>query len=112
MLACWFGVDRSTLTQAIGEVRPLLAEWGCTVRPDVRLRTLAKVVDHLGASGTIRIIDGTETGSGARLSGARAGTSSSPARASRTPSWPMGPRWRSLRMPATRAWAGRPVDGW
>ncbi|WTX84985.1 transposase family protein [Streptomyces sp. NBC_00645] len=25
MLACWFGVDRSTITRAIGEVRPLLA---------------------------------------------------------------------------------------
>ncbi|MFE2218484.1 transposase family protein [Streptomyces canus] len=25
VLACWFGVDRSTLTPAIGEVRPLLA---------------------------------------------------------------------------------------
>ncbi|MFD3998654.1 hypothetical protein [Streptomyces sp. NPDC058583] len=26
MLACWFGVDRSTITRAIGEARPLLAE--------------------------------------------------------------------------------------
>ncbi|WP_405594641.1 transposase family protein [Streptomyces sp. NBC_01092] len=25
VLACWFGVDRSTITRAIGEVRPLLA---------------------------------------------------------------------------------------
>jgi hypothetical protein len=60
VLACWFGVDRSTITRAIGEVRPLLAERGCTVRPDVRLRTLAEVIDHLGASGTTGIIDGTE----------------------------------------------------
>ncbi|WP_258311212.1 transposase family protein [Streptomyces sp. NWU49] len=28
--ACWFGVNRSTPTRAIGEVRPLLAERGCT----------------------------------------------------------------------------------
>jgi hypothetical protein len=60
VLACWFGVDRSTITRAIGEVRPLLAERGCTVSPDVRLRTLAEVVDHLGSSGTTGIIDGTE----------------------------------------------------
>ncbi len=39
---------------------PCLAERGCTVSPDVRLRTLADVVDHLGASGTTGIIDGTE----------------------------------------------------
>ncbi|MGW3124596.1 helix-turn-helix domain-containing protein [Streptomyces sp. NPDC001107] len=26
VLACWFGMDRSTITRAIGEVRPLLAQ--------------------------------------------------------------------------------------
>ncbi|MGR7026210.1 transposase family protein [Geodermatophilus sp. URMC 62] len=31
VLACLFGVSRSTITRAIGEVRPLLAERGCTV---------------------------------------------------------------------------------
>ncbi|XVV39310.1 transposase family protein [Streptomyces sp. CA-100214] len=60
VLACWFGVDRPTITRAIGEVRPLLAERGCTVSPDVRLRSLADVVDHPGASGSAGIIDGTE----------------------------------------------------
>ncbi|MFE5735554.1 transposase family protein [Streptomyces sp. NPDC056528] len=60
VLACWFGVDRSTITRAIGEVRPLLAERGCTIGPGVRLRTLAEVIDHLGASGQTGIIDGTE----------------------------------------------------
>lgn len=34
VLACWFGVDRSTITRAVGEVRPLLAEQGCTIGPD------------------------------------------------------------------------------
>ncbi|WP_240502993.1 transposase [Streptomyces prasinopilosus] len=58
--ACWFGVDRSTITRAVGEVRPLLVERGCTVSPGVRLRTSAEVVDHLGASGKPGIIDGTE----------------------------------------------------
>jgi hypothetical protein len=60
VLACWFGVDRSTITRAIGEVRPLLAERGCTVSPGMWLRTLAEVVDHLGASGKTGLIDGTE----------------------------------------------------
>jgi hypothetical protein len=60
VLACWFGVDRSTITRAIGEVRPLLAERGCTVTAGVRLRTLAEVVDHLGESGKTGIIDGAE----------------------------------------------------
>lgn len=41
-------------------MRPLLAERGCIISPGVRLRTLAEVVDHLGASGQTGIIDGTE----------------------------------------------------
>ncbi|WP_405437296.1 transposase family protein [Streptomyces avidinii] len=60
VLACWFGVDRSTITRAIGEVRPLLATRGCTIAAGIRLRTLAQVIDHLGASGQTGIIDGTE----------------------------------------------------
>ncbi|MGW2588512.1 transposase family protein, partial [Streptomyces virginiae] len=60
VLACWFGVDRSTVTRGIGEVRPLLAERGCTISQGLRLRTLAEVIDHLGASGQTGIIDGTE----------------------------------------------------
>ncbi|MGW4022107.1 transposase family protein [Streptomyces sp. NPDC005009] len=60
VLACWFGVDRSTITRAIGEVRPLLADRGCTVSPGLRLRPLAEVINHLGAGGKTGIIDGTE----------------------------------------------------
>ncbi len=60
VLACWFGVDRSTITRAIGEVRPLLAQRGCTVAPGIRLCTLAEVIEHLGAAGQTGIIDGTE----------------------------------------------------
>ncbi|MFI1767372.1 transposase family protein [Streptomyces sp. NPDC020800] len=60
VLACWFGVDRSTITRAIGEVRPLLAQRGCTVAPGIRLRSLAEVIEHLGADGHTGIIDGTE----------------------------------------------------
>ncbi|MFI8829036.1 hypothetical protein [Streptomyces sp. NPDC053431] len=50
LLDCWVDVDRSTITRAIGEVRPLLDERGCTVSLGARLRTLAEVMDHLGAS--------------------------------------------------------------
>ena len=31
VLACWFGVSGSTITRAVAEMRPLLAERGCTV---------------------------------------------------------------------------------
>ncbi|MEU0235954.1 transposase family protein [Streptomyces sp. NPDC006170] len=57
VLACRFGVDRSTMTRAIGGVRPLLAERGCVISPGVRLRTLTEVIDHLGASGRTGIVD-------------------------------------------------------
>ncbi len=60
VLACWFGVSRSTITRAVGEVRPLLAERGCTVEGGVRLHTLADVVAHLGASGQLGLLDATE----------------------------------------------------
>jgi hypothetical protein len=60
VLACWFGVSRSTITRAVGKVRPLLAERGCTVAGGIRLRTLADVVAHLGASGQLGLLDATE----------------------------------------------------
>ncbi|MEU2929498.1 transposase family protein [Streptomyces sp. NPDC007251] len=60
VLACWFGADRSTITRAIGEVRLLLAERGCTVTAGVRLRTLAEVVHYFGVTGETGIVDGTE----------------------------------------------------
>ncbi|MFE2813817.1 transposase family protein [Streptomyces nigra] len=36
VLACWFGVDRSTITRAVGEVRPLLAEAPAPRAPPAR----------------------------------------------------------------------------
>ncbi len=60
MLACWFRVSGSTITRAIGEVRPLLTERGCTVEGGIRLRTLADVIAHLGASGQVGLLDATE----------------------------------------------------
>ncbi|WP_327591631.1 hypothetical protein [Streptomyces chartreusis] len=53
-------MDRCTITRAVGEVRPLLAEPGRSVGPGVRLQTLAQVVDHLGTTQKTGIIDGTE----------------------------------------------------
>ncbi|MFI6768131.1 transposase family protein [Streptomyces sp. NPDC050355] len=85
VLACWFGVDRSTITRAVGEVRPLVAERGCTISLGVRLRTLSEVVDHLGATGRPGSSTAPRSGSGGRPSDARTGRCSSPARASRTP---------------------------
>ena len=60
VLACWFGVSRSTITRAVSEVRPLLAERGCTVEDGIRLHTLADVVPHLGASRQLGLLDVTE----------------------------------------------------
>ncbi len=60
VLACWFGVHRSTVTRAIGEVRPLLAARGCTVEDGVRLRTVADVVAYLGAVPQRAILDATD----------------------------------------------------
>lgn len=51
---------RSTITRAVDEVRPLLAERGCSVSLGIRLQTLAQVVDHLGTTGLTGLIDGTE----------------------------------------------------
>ncbi|MEU9663864.1 helix-turn-helix domain-containing protein [Streptomyces chartreusis] len=58
VLACWFGVDRSTITRAIGEVRPLLAQRGCTVAPGLRHgphgRERARDVLQPGPAGQLR----------------------------------------------------------
>jgi hypothetical protein len=59
VLAAWFSVDRSTITRAIGEIRPLLAARGCRIGVGQRLSTLAEVVDPLGVSGQDAILDAT-----------------------------------------------------
>ncbi|WP_349498343.1 transposase family protein [Streptomyces lavendulae] len=43
-----------------GDRRGAAPARGCTIASGVRLRTLAEVIDHLGASGQIGIINGTE----------------------------------------------------
>ncbi|MEV7479430.1 transposase family protein [Streptomyces halstedii] len=54
---------RSTVSRAIGEIRPLLAARGFAVpdRPGVRLRTLADVFAYAEAEGIRLRIDGAET---------------------------------------------------
>ncbi|MFJ9753246.1 helix-turn-helix domain-containing protein [Streptomyces chartreusis] len=85
VLACWFGVDRSTITRAIGEVRPLLAQRGCTVAPGIRLGSLAEVIEHLVPAARPGSSTARRSAYDARPQAARTGTSSSPARPSRTP---------------------------
>ena len=62
VLAALYGVDRSTVTRAVREIRPLLAARGFAVpgEPGVRLTTLADVFAYAAARGTQLRIDGTE----------------------------------------------------
>ncbi|MGW1506404.1 transposase family protein [Streptomyces mirabilis] len=60
VLACWFQVDRSTITRAVGEIRPLLADRGCRIEGGLRLRALADVITYLGATGQTALMDATE----------------------------------------------------
>jgi hypothetical protein len=62
-LAVLHGVHRSTVTRAVGEIRPLLAARGFAVpgEPGIRLRTLADVFAYAAARGVTLRLDGTET---------------------------------------------------
>jgi hypothetical protein len=61
-LAVFYGVHRSTITRAVGEIRPLLAARGFAVpgTNGLRLRTLADVFAYAAAEGVRLRIDGTE----------------------------------------------------
>lgn len=61
-LALFYGVDRATITRAVHEIRPLLAQRGFAVpgKPELRLRTLADVFAYATAEGVYLRIDGTE----------------------------------------------------
>jgi hypothetical protein len=61
-VAVFYGVHRSTITRAVGEVRPLLAARGFAVpgKPGLRLATLADVFAYAAAEGVKLRIDGTE----------------------------------------------------
>ena len=60
VLAAWFGVHRSTISRAVSEIRPPLAERGCAVDSGVRLRTLADVIAYLGAVPQTTTMDAAE----------------------------------------------------
>ncbi|MBZ6080492.1 transposase family protein [Streptomyces olivaceus] len=62
VLGLLFGVDRSTITRAIAEIRTLLAERGCAVpdRPGLRLRTLTDVFAYAQAEGVQLRLEATE----------------------------------------------------
>ena len=61
-LALFYRVDRATITRAVHEIRPLLAQRGFAVpgKPELRLRTLADVFAYAAAEGVQLRIDGTE----------------------------------------------------
>jgi hypothetical protein len=61
-LAVFYQVDRSTVTRAVHEIRPLLQARGFAApgRPGVRLHTLADVFAYAAAEGVELRIDGTE----------------------------------------------------
>jgi DDE superfamily endonuclease/Helix-turn-helix of DDE superfamily endonuclease len=61
-VAVFYGVHRSTITRAVGEIRPLLAARGFAVpgQPGLRLATLADVFAYAAAEGVKLRIDGTE----------------------------------------------------
>jgi DDE superfamily endonuclease/Helix-turn-helix of DDE superfamily endonuclease len=59
-LAVMFGIDRSTVTRAVHEVRPLLAGRGHATPQGQRLSTLADVFAYAAAHGITLRIDGSE----------------------------------------------------
>lgn len=59
-LAVLFGVDRSTVTRAVREVRPLLARRGYATPVGPRLRTVADVFAYAAANGVTLRADGSE----------------------------------------------------
>ncbi|WP_444546184.1 helix-turn-helix domain-containing protein [Streptomyces mashuensis] len=88
VLACWFGVDRSTITRAIGEVRPCSQPAAAPSppasgsAPSPRSSVTSAPAGRPGSSTEPR------SGSAGPPSVARTGRSSSPARTSRTRSRP------------------------
>jgi len=75
-LAVMYGVDRSTVTQAVRQVRPLLAGRGYATPAGPRLHTLADVLAYAAACGIRLRLDGSEVQvrrPPARRAGGRAG---------------------------------------
>jgi hypothetical protein len=59
-LAVLYGVDRSTISTAVRQITPLLANRGFATPTGVRLHTLADVLAYAAAEGLVVRLDGTE----------------------------------------------------
>jgi hypothetical protein len=59
-IAVLYGVDRSTISAAIRQIRPLLANRGFATPAGTRLHTLADVIAYAAAEGLTVRLDGTE----------------------------------------------------
>ena len=59
-LAVAYQVDRSTVTRAVTQIRPLLARRGCATTTAVRLHTLADVFAYAASEGVTLRLDATE----------------------------------------------------
>ena len=59
-LAVLYGVERSTISNAVRQIRPLLANRGFATPTGVRLHTLADVLAYAAAEGLTVRLDGTE----------------------------------------------------
>jgi hypothetical protein len=112
-LAVLLGVDRATITRAIGQIRPLLAARGFAVpgQPTLRLPTLADVVAYAAANGP-SCRSGMTTST--RASAARAACSASSAsdlpcrrRDARSGRWMSRTCWPWLRRAPGRPHPGR-----
>jgi len=89
-LAVFYQVDRSTLTRAVNEIRPLLADRGLAVpgKPGVRPKTLADVFAYAAAEGVELRIDAPRSKSDAPRRTSPDGGRSCRANVSRTPASP------------------------
>jgi membrane peptidoglycan carboxypeptidase len=59
-LAVWYGVDRSTISAAVRQITPLLANRGSATPTGVRLHTLTDVLAQAAAEGLVVRLDSTE----------------------------------------------------
>ncbi|MEW1686004.1 transposase family protein [Streptomyces sp. NPDC093594] len=86
VLACWFGVNRSTITRAINEVRPpCLSSDGAPSAPTCGCRPWPKSLTTSARAGRPASSTALRSESAGRQPGARTGAGSSPARTSRMP---------------------------
>ncbi|MEE1750934.1 transposase family protein [Streptomyces sp. NPDC030920] len=88
VLGCWFGVDRSTITRAIGEVRPCSPRGAAPSPPAFAFAPSPTSSITLVPKGRPGSSTAPRSGCDGQQPDARIGRSTSPARTSRTPSSP------------------------